>query len=325
MFWSRYLFIAAVVLTLGPVGAQAQNCALKRIASFDITRVSGGGVATVVTIDGSARKFIVDPSAIYSGVIHDAVADMNLKVEHLDSVQIYSDYGKQIDHYVDIPSFSMGGMKGTYLRFVEQPREGEPADIAGYIGTDILKKFDVDFDFAAMKLNLFSPDHCKGKVVYWTRDYVELPYATSLNGRIDVEVSLDGHDLQAVLDTSVDTSYIDARVADRTMGVDDRSPGVFPIASAKPGDLAQVQYRFKSLTLNGIAVSNPLFAIRRDQAEAAFERDEGKAASAIYGDTLDVVPLHIGLDILTKLHIYIAYGEREIYVTSANAGAPAVQ
>ena len=27
--------------------------------------------------------------------------------------------------------------------------------------------FDVDFDFAAAKMNFFSPDHCPGKVTYW--------------------------------------------------------------------------------------------------------------------------------------------------------------
>ncbi len=40
--------------------------------------------------------------------------------------------------------------------------------VVGVIGTDLLGKFDVDLDIAHKKLNLFSPDHCKGQVVYWT-------------------------------------------------------------------------------------------------------------------------------------------------------------
>ena len=146
------------------------------------------------------------------------------------------------------------------------------------------------------------------------------PRSTAL--RIDIAVSLDGHDLQAVLDTSIDTSTIDATIADRTMGVDDRLPGAIPIAGAKPGDLAQAQYRFKSLTLNGVAVRNPLFAIQRDRAEAAFERDEGKAASAIYGDTAGRRPAsHRARHFDPASHLHRLWGAGDLHNIGECGGA----
>ncbi len=41
--------------------------------------------------------------------------------------------------------------------------------------------YDVDFDFAVGKFNLFSKDHCDGQVVYWTRSPVAVvPFSQNM-------------------------------------------------------------------------------------------------------------------------------------------------
>jgi hypothetical protein len=295
------------------------------MASLDMTHSSDGGVAIPVMIEGTPRKLLLAPATTFSGLFQDVVTELNLRQESLDRVIGYDDKGRRVDHYVVVSNFAVGGMVGSHVRMTSQARRSTPADIAGYLGSDFLKNFDVDFDFASMKLNLFSPDHCKGQVVYWTQDYVELPYSVTYGKRIHVEVTLDGHDIAALLDTSDDNSYLNTKTAGQTYGIDEHSPGIVPLKDAKPDDSAQFGYHFKSLSFNGVTVTNPFVGLEHSDAEAGYERDQGKSTSAVYGDQLDVVPLSIGYNILGKLHIYIAYGEQKIYLTAANAGAASVQ
>jgi len=92
------------------------------------------------------------------------------------------------------------------------------------------------------------------------------------------------------------------------------------MSDAAHDEMAKFGYRFRSLSMSGVAVSNPLIGPLHNKGEAAFERDEGKEASAIPGDQLNVVPASIGLNVLSKLHLYIACGEHKIYLTAADAG-----
>lgn len=148
-------------------------------------------MAVPVTIDGVVREFLVEPGSSYSGIYEDVAAEMSLSEERLDSVQVYSDRGKHIDHYTVVPSLAIGSSTGSHLHFLLNPRGQNPPDIAGYMGIDVLKNFDLDFDFASMTLNLFSQDHCKGKVVDWAPDYAEISYKVSWGGRIEIPVTLE--------------------------------------------------------------------------------------------------------------------------------------
>ena len=321
---SRYL-LAAALLSVASESANAQTCSLKRVTSLEMTRSPGGGVTVPVTINGMQRAFLVSVGDTFSRIVKDAAIAMDLRLEPLDSVQEYGASGLRMDHYVMASTFVVGGVPVTHARLVASTRNAESADVSGYLGNDFLKNFDVDLDFAVMKLNLFSPDHCAGKVVYWAGDYVELPFKVSFGNRIQVSVTLDGHDLTAVLDPTSDRSYIDSSIAGRQYGIDDHSPGVVPLIGTSEIRQAPFGYRFKSLSLSGISDTNPLIGLLHNQAEAAFERDEGKVASAIPGERLGIVPLEIGLNVLSKLHLYIAYGEQKIYLTAADAGAAPAQ
>ena len=71
----------------------------------------------------------------------------------------------------------------------------------GLLGADFLYYFDLDFDFAKARLRLVSPEHCKGKVVYWTKgDYGTVPFEYK-DRKIRLNIRLDGKDVVAYLDT----------------------------------------------------------------------------------------------------------------------------
>ena len=63
-------------------------------------------------------------------------------------------------------------------------------------------------DFAAGKLNLMLGDHCEGKVVYWPAKALATVPITINDYDIRVPVTVDGHNLMAVIDTGASTSTV---------------------------------------------------------------------------------------------------------------------
>ena len=75
-------------------------------------------------------------------------------------------------------------------------------DFGGILGSEMLRNVDVDFDFAANKLNLVSPDHCAGNVVYWQAPAVAVvPMTLNASGHIMFRMQLDGRRVHTMLDT----------------------------------------------------------------------------------------------------------------------------
>lgn len=198
----------------------------------------------------------------------------------------------------------------------------------GTLAPDLLQLFDVDFDFGHGKLNLFSPEHCPGKVVYWAGAYAEVPFsfmAASLLGanHIKLQMTLDGHALTTALDTGSNTTLLMEPVAIKSFGLDANSPNAQKIAD--PRQIFLYRYQFQSLELNGIAVKHPLITVMSDQAERSFRslHTSKMDSDPLYGISLDTPDLILGADVLRHLHLYIAYKERMLYVTAANPATPA--
>jgi hypothetical protein len=79
------------------------------------------------------------------------------------------------------------------------------------------------------------------------------------------------------------------------------------------------RYTFKSLSMDSIAVTNPAFVILPDLAEQQIRSEMGKLADDPQYGLGQLPRLVIGMDVLRKLHLYIAYKEHMLYVTGATA------
>jgi hypothetical protein len=219
-----------------------------------------------------------------------------------------------------VKSFAIGGTGGSDLRFLVDTHDAAHYGdtIAGRLSPDILQNFDLDFDFAGNKLNLFAPEHCPGRVVYWTNSYAQIPFKTPGTGQILMIVTLDGQSLRAAIDTGAAVSFLNAAMANLAFGVNENTPGIERNPGAQPNDLVQYRYHFKSLLLNGIEVHNPLLYLLQDKSEDAIKKQLDKAGSDPVNGVQSAGPrIFIGRDILRQLHVYIAYGEKNMYVSSA--------
>ncbi len=163
-------------------------------------------------------------------------------------------------------------------------------------------------------------------MVYWSLAYGTVPFLDN-SGHIVVQVDLDGTSLDAIVDTGAYASLLDEVTASRFFGFDPDSPDTIHIKNAPADALVHYARRFKKLTIGDVVVSNPTIGILPDKAEKSFNRDaenavDNASGDLLYGYHLNGESLMIGMDILRQLHIYIAYGERKIYVTPADAHLP---
>jgi hypothetical protein len=181
----------------------------------------------------------------------------------------------------------------------------------------------VDLDFPRKKLNLFSPDHCAGRILYWrTNALAVLPMRITQSGHIYIRVMLDGESMNALVDTGAGVTIINATTARRRFGLNETSPDVERVKSSTLDQDDLFFHRFKSLTMEGVAVSNPRVQILPDLMGKAMPFNPGSMLPA--EERQGLPDLIIGQSVLSNLHVYIAYRERKLYLSEDDPQAPAL-
>jgi predicted aspartyl protease len=281
-------------------------CALRQVASLDITTEPDGSVAVPVTIEGREGLMVVDTGSIISVISESEARARDLTLRPNDLGLAYMG-GVAADRTVRVSKVSIGRLSGSNLMMLVVPGGAELQHNAiGLLGPDILGNYDVEFDFAAAKLNLFETDHCPGQVVYWTKEpYAAAPMKVDEVGHIFVDIQLNGKPVQAALDTGADRSTISASLAKKLFGIDKDSPGMKPLGNVSVNGTAPAplyRYPFATLTFEGVTVQNPVIDI-------------------LDGDRFEVGDnqMLLGIKTMRRLHMYISYKEKMVYFTPAES------
>jgi len=322
----KILIAAGFAATFG-AGAQAQTCSLAQMASLDMTNLPEGRAAVLLSINGTSYQFMVDTAGVFSKISQGVVNQQNLKAIPTN-MELYGVGGKLRISSVNIQSLKIGNNEAKNFHLAVggfTPPAGSKFD--GVLGADLLTLFDVEFDFANRKMNLFSQDHCPGKVVYWTRSgYAALPFHLTSgplgtgNNHIALTMTLDGHDVTTDLDTGSSFTWLRRQSAAQIFSVDEKAPGVERVAGSSD-DSPVYKKQFNLLQIGGVAVQSPQIEIIFDRAGDAFrmEHSEKSRDDPIYGARLDEEDLTLGMNVLSKLRFFVAYKEHKIYVTAADA------
>jgi len=109
--------------------------------------------------------------------------------------------------------------------------------------------------------------------------------------------------------------------AQDVFGLTPQSPGI-ESGEELNGDptLKNYFYRFKTLSLEGMTVSDPRIQLLPDLMKACMDRSsymEARLGAFDDGEARGLPALVIGYSILKHLHIYIAYKEQKLYITPA--------
>ncbi|HEV7960474.1 MAG TPA: aspartyl protease family protein [Rhizomicrobium sp.] len=181
--------------------------------------------------------------------------------------------------------------------------------VDGLIGPDILNKYDVELDFGGETFRLFKIHPCADHVVTWTSSYAVLPFTLTESGHVRVAVTLDGQNVDAILDTGAPISVLSTQDANSLFR---RNLNSAEVEAANPvsgpawgkGRLVRTYATtFKTLTIGGVTIPGP----RIDLVEGR----------NFLGH--DFASLVLGNDVLSRFHLTIAYRQQKLYITDAQA------
>jgi predicted aspartyl protease len=301
MIMRRLVGAVALLLAAATPVLADDTCHLIRITSLDMNIDEEGGTYVPMTIGGQSVNLLIDTGGIDSMLTRTAVNTLGLHPTSLDGRYVVLFGGQRIDHYALALNIVFGGLTAPSMRFLVMP-DGLPAELSGTLAPDILRAYDDDFDFANAKFSLFSPDHCPGRVVYWTQgDYAQIGFATDRVGHISFPVLLDGKEIRTDMDTGSSRSILSLEQAEDLFGFDEKSAALTALPGR--GSSHSYKYPFKTLIFGGVTVTNPDIILVSD------------AQSRLPGGRHFI----LGMGILRQLHMYIAYHEEKLYVTAASA------
>ena len=319
------LGLAAAIFTLPAFAAECGPLPLLTTLDLNIPR---SGVPIVdATIADKPVHLLVDTGGAFSTLTKRTVRELSLTTGQ-SRVQLTNVRGQKENLEVRLPSITLGHLRQENVFFMVDPGGDNPSDTSpqffeGVLGPDFLRNVDLDFDFAANKLNIVSQKHCAGKVVYWQAPALAIvPMTLDQGGHITFQMQLDGKRVNAALDTGATNTNLNLTVARQAFNVDVNAPDVEKIGELKGGYSANIyRRRFKSLAFEGVTLNNPMIDLLPDLMSGAGLR--APQTGSLMRESRALPDVILGMSALSQLHLYVAYQERKVYITAAGPQQPA--
>jgi hypothetical protein len=315
----------ALVFATGAAFADTSACKLTQIASMEMFTEPSGVIAVPVVVNGAQHRFLVGTADPHTMLLAAFAESAHIPQKSINQQVTIHTPGGDAKRYGIVDSLVLGASAAKNLNLVIAPDDyPEDHDVVGSLGVDILANFDVEFDFAAHKLNLFSSDHCPNMGAYWARQYAELPIDMKPLGRPAASWTLDGQPVTVTFSMDSPGSSMPFNFAKTRFGLDPGSPGVETAQAEKDGTPAH-RYRFKQLSAEGVTITNPLVRLLGEPAETPcdvktrYEKNRDDRAPNVlrrvkcYGSG-DVA---LGIRELSKMHLLFAFKENKLYFTAA--------
>ena len=300
--------------------ALAEDCGtLRQINTVEL--VAGPNRALVpVSINGIPKLFLLDTGGDVTQLSGDVADELKLIKQDSD-LKLLDMYGHASSKKVRIDKFTLGRLHGedVYMAVQPNPDFGKGTRYVGIFGPDMMGRYDVEIDFGTYKMNYFSPDHCPGRVVYWPHAALGIAPMTFRNRHIRLPVIVDGKELRAEIDTGATNTTMMASAAKRLFDIVPETPGNIPLNAR--GMAAAFERIFSTLDFEGVAVKNPHIVIVPDLIGSKDPDNGFRTDSRVkkVDDDVNRPDILIGMNILKKLHLYIAFGENKLYISEASS------
>jgi predicted aspartyl protease len=285
-------------------GAQPKDCTLHRYTSVSLTVDANRRLLVPVTMEGTIGSAILDIGNAFSVIWQNEAEQLGLHQSSFGiGVPDINWGGVPIKKYATA-TLALGDARFKQVDLIIVPESTRSrfhiADtVIAILGMDLLSRSDIELDIKHARLALYAPDHCLGRVVYWADDYAAVPVRQGPVGNFYFPIELNGKEVEATLSPGNWRSTLSADAAKQLYGFD-------------PHNRAQTM----QLTAKGLNVLNAQIVLN-DFSKPGCElskRDGAAAYTGCYG----IYPLEIGLDILSKLHLYLATKEKVLYFTAAD-------
>jgi hypothetical protein len=328
-------FLTAITASAAWAQTPAPACGLKQMGSLAMVGPDDD-IRLPMMVNDKPKVFALRLDNGLSGVSSDIVDEFNLGATSLDPNFHVGHEGVTIRNTVNV-KLQLGPIGGKNVMMLEVPAKAYGEGISGDIGTGMLTQVDFDIDMAGRKFGMFLPDHCPGKVVYWTGSpAAQVPFDWDKDGKIVATMELDGKPVKVSIGTEK-ISVMGMNTVYNLFGVDEKSPSMVEVPDPQsiipslPKDRKIYAYTFKSLAAGGLSVANPKILVYGEPVSKGKCGSNAKifdvqpydmhptihttALIACYG----VVDVRLGLSVLSKLHLYFSTKEKLIYATAAGA------
>jgi len=283
---------------------QPATCSLPELASIDFATTPEGMISLPGAVDGHGGNFLVDTGGLAGVLGWGTAKQLAGPIQRSNVSGVYTG-GTRLDFGIFADRFELGPLSFPKVWFLIAPDRMMDSNLIGELQPHAIADVDFEIDFLKGKFNLFGASTCPGHDVYWTRDaYALVPMDVDRDGHISVQAVLDGKQVSALVDTGAQNSTMSLATAEHVFGIKAGNPGLKSTGTTSVNNMLSAStYRwpFASLTFEGIEIKNPDIVVM----------DTGK-------DARDA-ELVLGIGVLRQLHLYIAYDEKTLYLSAAEA------
>jgi predicted aspartyl protease len=229
-----------------------------------------------------------------------------------------------IQSRVRVASFTIGGatVHDVVLMVANDRDLGKAKPYDGLLTTGLFSQYDIDADFGGKKLSFLTATSCAdpNQVAYWHHEVVAVIPMTLANGRISVPVTIDGHEIDAVIDTGSDRTVMRRAIGEQKFGLKADTPEMTPAGDLRDGAGERVyQHTFPKIAFGGVIANNVPALIQTNSMIHKIDRTPTLGSRATFASApAERVPdLAVGMDVLRQLHLYVAFAQGKLYVTPA--------
>lgn len=177
--------------------------------------------------------------------------------------------------------------------------DGPGSSVDAVLGAQFLFQSDVELDLPAKRMRLFRSSHCDGVTLRpWAQDTVVVPVDARHDRRWNPHFTalLDGKEVDAVLDSGAERSFIELDAA-RRVGIDVAGPGAVQLASA--GDSRNPRTPRWNVPLTTLAIGEEVI--------------QGGRIDVIDTQRRQRAELHLGRDFLRTHRVLFAVRQGKLY------------
>jgi hypothetical protein len=313
-----YHWFLGVSLMLYASAVVADDCRLGRVATVDMIVTKDGQVQIPVEINGIRVQMGIDAGSGLSAIWSGATGALNLQPKESIARGRVNVGGTPLTQTVNINGLKIGDTRWSsfealiYPRNKQFPQSLNEDDAVGFLGQGVFSNLDLELDFGAHQLRLYSQKHCRGGVVYWASRYDVLPLQKNALGSLYISMAINGKLVSTSMSTMNSISTIEEEAARSILGVDRTSAG---------GDGGDGCSYCRSITLKaqGLEIRNArVNIVNRVSKSCRLSVPKSENGVATY-DCLGAFPLRLGVNVLSDLHLYYANAEKKLYFTEAGA------
>ena len=166
--------------------------------------------------------------------------------------------------------------------------------MSGLIGGDVLSHYDVEIDLSGRRVRLWKASSCSANDLPWSGPRATVPVHVTWGDRLIVTVTLNGKQVDALLDSGSAISLLQTETAREVGATTMAADPEVPVHGVAGSPIMVRLHRFGSLRIGNDQIDGPEIGV---------------------GDSQLISPeMIIGRDYLRSRRIWISYRTRQVFV-----------